>query len=93
MLLEGPAVRPSPEKLSEMIPAVLSERPANVATPPATVTAFVPWSVPLPLASDTVTTVAVIVRHEVAVRVFQIDTGWMAKTPGPRLRLMTAECG
>ena len=57
MLVDGPAVSPSPENSSEMVSALSSDRPANVATPLTTVTDFVPWSVPVPLASDTVTIV------------------------------------
>ena len=53
-LLDGPAVKPPPAKLSEMIPAVLSARPTNVATPPDSVAVVVPRSGPLPLASDAV---------------------------------------
>ena len=53
-LLVGPAVKPAPEKLSEIVPARLSARPAKVATPPETVLMLVPWSGPLPLASEAV---------------------------------------
>ena len=44
MLLEGPAVSPSPENSSAMVPAVISFKSANVATPPFTVTDVVPCS-------------------------------------------------
>ena len=54
MLLDGPVVNPAPPKPSEMMPALLSARPANVATPADVVTVVVPMSGPLPMASEAV---------------------------------------
>ena len=48
---------PSPENSSAMVPAVISFKPANVATPSFTVTDVVPSGRPFPLASATLTIV------------------------------------
>ena len=47
-------VRPLPEKLSEMVSGVSSERPANVAIPPVKAIEVVPSKGPVPVASRAV---------------------------------------
>ena len=53
-LLDGPARQAAAREAERDGPARLSARPVNVATPPETVAVLVPWSGPLPLASDAV---------------------------------------
>src|SRR2546423_751317 len=63
---------------SALVSALLSARLVNIAPPPTTVAVTVPWSGPIPLLSEPVTTVLLSPVSRLPYGSSTVRTGWVA---------------